>query len=144
MSISFHREIILWQFHYKVKETKSFFLGMTGSDVAGIKFCLKQMSFRLRTKQAWTSLRGSLWCPAWQGGWRSTTLCFCLLATEANLEGLGQFMSSKAWAHSPYSHGKSLLVSACTSGRSTEPSGAWSSSVLHFSNILPTGKTFRH
>lgn len=55
MSISFHREIILWQFHYKIKETKSLFLGMTGSDVAGIKFCLKQVSFRSRTKQAQTS-----------------------------------------------------------------------------------------
>lgn len=83
---------------------------MTGGDVAGIKFCLKKMSFWLRMKQAWTSLRASPWCPAWQGGWRNTTPCFCLLATETNL-GLGLFMSSKAWPHSPHSHGKSLPVS---------------------------------
>lgn len=143
MSISFHREITLWQFHYKIKETKFLFLCMTGGDVAGIKFCLKKMSFRLRRKQAQSSPRDSLWCPAWQGGWRNTTLCFCLLATEANLEGLGLFVSSKAWPHSPHSHGKTLPVSARSSGCSTEPLDAWSSRVLHFRNNLSTGETLR-
>lgn len=143
MSISSHRETTLWQFHYKIKETKFLFLCMAGGAVAGIEFCLKKMSFRLQVKQAWTMLRGLLCCPAWQGGWRNTTLCFCLLATKANLEGLGLFMSSKAWPHSPYSHGNTLTVSVCTSGGSTEPLDAWSSRVLHFRNNLPTGKTFR-